>query len=266
MRTAISIIFNGAHHLYGPTAKYSQIGKINAFFDKWIIIEGASKSTFCTSWCKSMPNEYHNNGSSVDDTIAILSSLQRLQKGRAEIVVVKANGLWDGKVSMFNRALEHVTEPCWLWQVDIDEHWTEEQLTNSETVLKNLNANVGCFACDYLLTDEIIVRGTWGESNQVGYTRLWNYEPGRKFIAHEPPIIEGLRRAVKPELLPRFTHLSYYYEKDVIFKSKWYGGHENIYTGWKNIISGVTKLPCPIQKLFDNNVPKDWESTIITYR
>ena len=67
-RVAISIIFNGAHHLQGVPS-YSQLGRINAFFDKWIVIEGASKSTFCTSWCGAMPNSYHNNGNSLGEML-----------------------------------------------------------------------------------------------------------------------------------------------------------------------------------------------------
>lgn len=264
-RVAISIIFNGAHHLQGVPS-YSQLGRINAHFDKWIVIEGASKSTFCTSWCGAMPNSYHNNGNSIDDTIKIMENVVKHQAGRAEVIFIKADGLWDGKVNMFNKALEYITQPCWLWQIDIDEFWEGRQLTNAETVLTNLGADVGTFACDYLLAPDIIVRGTWGESNRQGYTRLWNYQPGRKFLAHEPPIVEGSKKVVPPALLPRFKHLSYYYEKDVKFKSEWYGGHENILEGWKDIVTGVTKLPCSVQQLFRNQVSDAWKDTIITYR
>ena len=93
MRTAISIILNGMHHL----PQQSKI--IPLLFDKWIIVEGASKSNLCTSWCNDMPEEFHNNGSSVDGTVAFL---KRLEEEQDNVEVYFASGLWGGKVSMFN--------------------------------------------------------------------------------------------------------------------------------------------------------------------
>jgi len=258
MRTAISIVLNGEEHLQRQLFNYTE-----TMFDKWIIVHGASKNVFCTKWCREMPERYHNNGKSVDGTTETLATMQNEHDN---IVVVEKDGLWDGKVEMFNKALEHVTEDCWLWQLDIDEYWREGQLDGAEKTLDHLGADVGAFACDYLLSDDIIVRGTWGESVQHGYRRLWKYQPGRKFLSHEPPKIEGETAQCPTHLLPRFKHLSYYDEADVKFKAAWYGNHENIYEGWYDIVKGNTKLPCKVEDLFRNEVPADWRNTIITYR
>ena len=258
MRIAISIILNGAHHL----EKQIENG-ITDSVDKWIIVHGASKNTKCTSWCKEMTSKYHSNGKSVD---ASARMLQLYKNKYHNIEVIEKEGLWDGKVDMFNAALEHVTEDCWLWQIDIDEYWNKAQMDGAEAVLDNVGADVGTFACDYLLSDDIIVRGTWGESIQHGYRRLWKYEPGRKFLSHEPPIIEKEKTQCPTHLLPRFKHLSYYYYSDVKFKAAWYGNHENIFEGWQDIVSGKTKLPCRIEDLFKKPVSNDWKNTIITYK
>jgi len=260
-RIAISIVLNGAHHIH------DQLGTILPHFDQWIVVEGASKNVFCTSWCSQVPDEYHNNGNSIDDTMKILDEIvSHNDMRRCQVTVLKASGLWEGKLTMFNEAIKCIQEPCWLWEIDIDEYWRPEQLGHSEAILEHLKADIGTFACDYMLSENIIVRGEWGESITHGYRRLWKYEPGRKFISHEPPIIEGMKTICPTKLLPRFRHLSYFYEKDVLFKSKWYGDHENIHTGWKNIVTGVTQLPCAIEHLFMKTVTQAWKNTIITYR
>lgn len=232
-------------------------------FDKVIFVEGASESTFCTSWCKEMPSTYHKDGHSIDGT---LEHIKAASSNNPDIIkVVTTNGLWNGKMNMFNEAIKHITEPCYLWQIDVDEYWKVNQLSAAEKILDNTGADVGTFNCDYMLSNDVIVRGTWGESSVEGYTRLWKYQPGRKFIAHEPPIIEGSKMRVPPKFMPRFMHLSYFYEEDVKFKSQWYGGHENVYTNWCKIKDGSIKLPCGIDSLFGRPVQAAWKDTIVTY-
>ncbi len=267
-RIAISIVLNGLHHLkeqlrFNPFKKNFD-GISN--FDQWIFVEGASKNTHCTSWCNQITDTYHKDGHSVDGTLEYLKELEAEPSLKGKIKVVTTDGLWDGKVSMFNAGIAHLTQPCWLWQIDIDEYWTPTQLTNSETILLNTDCDGAAFACDYLLTDDIIVRGDWGESIQHGYRRLFKYTPGSKFIAHEPPILQNVNKIAPPYIMPRFKHLSYYYEQDVLFKSKWYGDHENIYKGWKAITEGSQKLPCSVEKLFMKKVADAWKNTVITYR
>lgn len=260
MRIAISIILNGKHHLI------KQITPMIAGFDKWIIVEGASKNTFCTSWCKDMPEKYHKDGSSIDGTVEYIKEIQSTICTGAEIKLIQTEGFWDGKVAMFNAALEYIDYPCHLWQVDIDEYWEPWQLENAEKILENTDTDVGIFTCNYMLSHDIVVRGDWGESIKHGYKRLWKYQPGRKFISHEPPKIEGEGKALPPAYMPKFLHKSYYYKQDVEFKAAWYNKHEHILDGWKDIVQGVTKLPCRIESLFRNEVPEDWKNTIITYK
>jgi hypothetical protein len=269
-RIAISIVFNGIKHLNNQfkwDGKEGRYKGLHEHFDHWIFVEGASKSTFCTSWCKEMPEEFHSNGHSVDSTFGFLHDLENLYPHK--ITVIEQDGLWDGKVNMFNAALDLLDRnprDCFLWEIDIDEYWEPHQLANAEKILTDHNLDIGSFSCDYLLSDQIIVRGDWGESIRHGYRRLWRYKTGSRFIAHEPPVLSNTSRMAPPHLMPRFKHLSYYYEEDVIFKSKWYGNHHNIYNGWRDILSGATKLPCRVEDLFKAEIPTDWRNTVITYR
>jgi hypothetical protein len=234
--------------------------------DKWVFVEGATKSMNCTSWCGDMPSTYHNSdGTSVDGTTEFLSSLAKHSNGK--IIHIKPNGLWQGKVEMFNTALSHLNEPCYLWEIDSDEYWTKSQMNLAEHLVENTKADTAAFACDYLLSDDIIVRGEWGESPGHGYRRLWKYQPGMKFLSHEPPVLSGCTRILPPRFTPKFLHKSYYFEKDVLFKSKWYGKHEQVYDNWKKIVTGEILLPVSVSALFGrNDLPKDWMESIITYR
>lgn len=261
-RIAISIVLNAEHHIKNQIFD-------SYIFDHWIFVEGATSNTFCTSWCNAMPSEYHSNGTSIDNTVRLLEQYQDYYSKTSDkkITIIKPSGLWNGKLEMFNKALELINEPCYLWEIDIDEYWEPNQIINAERLLENTKADSASFACNYLLTDQIIVKGEWGESPGHGYRRLWKFEPGRKFLSHEPPVLEGCNKILPPALTPRFDHLSYYYEQDVRFKSKWYGKHDKIYEGWTKIVNNQQLLPCKISALFlRNDLPQDWMQSIITYR
>ena len=259
MRTAISIVLNGIHHL--P----AQAEIIPQMFDKWIIVEGATKNVKCSNWCQEIPEEFHTeNGNSIDGTKEFLDDLS---KKFDNVDVYTASGLWEGKVSMFNYGLEK-SKPSdgFLWEIDIDEYWSENTISNTEKLFNNTGADCASFLCDYLLTKDIIVRGMWGEGRSEGYKRCWRYSAGKKFVTHIPPVLEGESRWLHWSTTPRFTHLSYYYEDQVRFKSKFYTNHENIYSGWKKIVKGEVLLPCPVETYFEKQVNPQWKDTIITYR
>lgn len=258
-RVAITIAFNAKHHLI------KQERFCNSNFAKWIVVEGPSESVKCTSWCKTIPDDYIVNNHSADGTLEYLTTLTNIKDTNLCLVYRVDNSLWKGKVEMFNAALEHIDFPCYLWEIDSDEYWTTEQLEHAELLLENTGTSMAAFACNYYLTDQIIVRGTWGESIKDGYRRLWMYEPGQKFLCHEPPILSGHTRMLPPSLTPRFNHYSYYYSDDVKFKTAWYKDHENIYKQWTKICNGEIKLPCSITALFGKEVPSYWKDTIITY-
>ena len=78
---------------------------------KWHVREGVSKPSHCTSWCRTIPP-----GMSKDGTHEYITGTL----WRHPNCDVKGKNLWDGKVSMFNDALDRVNEPCILMQIDAD--------------------------------------------------------------------------------------------------------------------------------------------------
>ena len=234
MRIAFTIIFNGLHHL----KHNDQYKFLSSHFDYWVVVEGASKSSGSTSWCKKIPANIHKNGASVDGTREFLDQLSSDCKN---VIYIPSNGFWESKDHQVNVAIEEIkkiTKKCFLWQVDIDEQWKAEDLGAAEEEILLFNYKVGSFRANCYIGKNLMAIGDWGECSTYGYTRLWQWE-GEKFIAHEPPILDGLMGKDALLLSPRFNHYNYYFEKDVLFKDQWYGGHEQIYDRWKLI----NKLP-----------------------
>ena len=240
-RIIFTIIFNGLHHLQHNNQSEFILNNC----DKWVVVEGASKSTGSTSWCKTMPENLHTNGASIDGTRDFLKSLA---KTNDKLIYIPSNGFWDSKDHQVNRAIDEVkktTNECFLWQFDTDEQWTSETMLQAEKEMTEQNAKTGAFLADCYVGKDIVARGDWGEGP---YTRLWNWS-GEYFETHEPPTLQGGNQ--KSILVSvRFNHYNYYFEQDVMFKDKWYGGHEQIHERWKLINSLPTKqFPIHISNL-----------------
>lgn len=242
-RIAFTIILNGLHHL-----KHNNYGEFLAKnFDYWIIVEGASKNYGSTSWCKEMPSKYHKNGKSIDGTIEYIKKLKNKYNN---IIFVESNGLWNSKDDMVNRCVEEarkITNRCFLWQVDIDEVWTKEQIIKSEEELRQNRSKTGKFKVFQFVGENLIAFGKdWAG---VPFTRLWDWS-GENFLSHEPPV---LNTPDKSEILlsEKMKHYAFYFEEDVKFKNDWYNDHEGSFEMWKKL-KNEKIFPQHITYLFPN--------------
>lgn len=151
---------------------------------------------------------------------------------------------------MVNRAIEEikkVANDAFLWQIDADEQWSEFTMSLAETSLKEQGAKVGLFHSNYYVGKNILAYGMWGEGIGLPYKRLWDWK-GEYFLKHEPPTLMAKGKEVLTNL--RFDHYAYYFEQDVQFKAKYYGGHEKVYAGWKKLNEGSVRLPADLSVLF----------------
>jgi hypothetical protein len=245
-RVAFTIILNGLRHLKHNDYYKSIINN----FDLWVIVEGVSKNTGSTSWCKELPASHHKNFLSNDGTTAFLDSLSEFKN----VKIVRSNtGFWDNKDSQVNAAIDTIkstVEKCFLWQIDIDEQWTIEQLKAAETELVMNNGKTGCFYCNYYVGNNLIAKGDWGEGKIEPYRRLWAWA-GENFETHEPPKLKG-KNGPGLLLTPRFNHFAYYYEEDVIFKESYYSGYEGLHSRWL-LLQQNTAYPIHISALLGKN-------------
>lgn len=250
MRIAFSIIHNGLHHLHHN----DQYQKILNSCDRWIVVEGAALSNGSTNWCKEFPYDFHKDGGSTDGTREFL---EYLSKQSDKLIYIPSSGFWHSKDHQVNRAIEEVkkiTNECWLWEIDIDEQWDISQMDEAEREMSASGSKAGCFRARCFIGKNLRAIGDWGEAYSYGYTRLWRWQ-GEYFICHEPPVLEGLMGKDPKMLSPIFNHYNYYFDKDVIFKDKWYGGHEDIYKRWK-LINSLDKRFFPMH--ISNLITGSW--------
>ena len=187
MRAAFTIVLNGIKHLENWGAQNASM------FDLWVIVEGAVDPVECTSWCKPIPEQYVCDGGSVDGTREYLDDLPESYPN--VVIVQKDSGFWKGKKEMVQAAIDAIKarglNPDYLWQVDADEYWLEEELEAAEAELSEKNATSMTFLTDCLIDakpDYIIqVFGQWGEGKDMNFRRLWEWHDDLTLFSHEPP-------------------------------------------------------------------------------
>lgn len=241
MRLAFTIIYQGSHllHFRGFAAR------MLSMFDHWVVVEGAAKPNGSTAWCKRHRSPMQSN----DGTREELSLLANKFPSKISFIPGSVDG-WHSKDAMVNAALMALSPlaadgPHYLWQVDADEHWEEEQLQNSERELMRGDYCAGEFHCTYFVGDDLIARGEWGEGKHLPYRRIWLWW-GQLFSSHEPPRLQGGDGKVGL-LTERFHHFAYYFEKDVAFKAKYYRYHERVLDGWRTLQFEKDRLKFPVE-------------------
>jgi hypothetical protein len=252
MRYAFTIIYNGKHHLLHK--EFAQ--RMVSMFDKWVIVEGFSRNGGSTAWCTSI----RPPAQSTDGTIELCQQLQS-----DKVIFATSQTGWSSKDEQVNKAMELLqgSEPGWLWQVDADEHWTFEDLEGAESMLqKDIKLAGGFQFYHYLCKDvdgrQLVGKGAWGDNI---HTRLWWWQ-GQKFISHEPPKMVG-QDGVR--LLPqKYHHYAYYFEQDVIFKSKYYRGYRQVLHNWQQLRRRRFDYPIPAKTLLGSSTTIDLNNSYIT--
>lgn len=240
MRCAITIIYNGIHHL-----KHGDfIDRMLDIFDYWIIVEGHALPNGSTAWCKKVPMP----SASSDGTREYLKMRTDLlcSNFNNQLHYIPSTGYWESKDAQFQAGIEKLktlTNSCTLWQVDVDEWWTIEQIEKNEA---QLTAKAGAVSFDHVVgtyhDDLLVARGAWG-SDFVNRVWRWN---GEDFATHEPAQMVGQGQPQK--LTEKFLHFSYYFEQDIIFKEQYYG-YQNLHKHWQ-ALQRTQKFPAPIHTLF----------------
>lgn len=191
---------------------------------RWIVVEGVAQNVHCTSWCAKLEGRLSSDG-----TREYLDSLHD-----SRMTVLHAR-LWPGKVAMCNAAVERITEPCLLWQVDADELWTAPKIKKVAQLFDELpHYNAAYFDCRYFVGPDVVTEGVncYGNNREYEWLRVWRYQPGMRFERHEPPRISGLTLNAMPHELTHkagcvFDHMAYATPQQVQFKARYYAGSSN---------------------------------------
>ena len=230
-----TIVLNGQPFIRHHIAQLRQL----PFRWHWHIVEGVAELNHDTAWSRatggSIPAALHRAGLSLDGTTEYLDALKREFPDNITIYRPPAGKFWDGKRAMVNAPLASIAEPCLLWQVDADELWTYSQLVRTRLLfLLHPDRHAALFYCHYFVGAKLVVttRDTYGNYSSE-WLRVWRYQPGDTWVAHEPPRLHRgrldvsqlnpFRQAETGAMGLVFQHYAYATEAQIRFKEAYYG-------------------------------------------
>ncbi|MGD2180385.1 glycosyltransferase family 4 protein [Lusitaniella coriacea] len=222
----------------------------------WHIVEGVAELKHDTAWSLSLGGEIseaiHNRGRSKDGTSEYLDELAKEYPENITIYRQPEGQFWDGKREMVNAPLANIQEECLLWQIDVDELWTVEQIcTGRDLFITHPEKTAAYYWCWYFVGEDLIIstRNCYTQNPKQEWLRTWHFKPGYQWVAHEPPVLaeplpEGHFRNVaalnyfthaetESEGLV-FQHFAYVIPEQLQFKEQYYG-YKNALTQWQNL-------------------------------
>ncbi|MFB2771714.1 glycosyltransferase family 4 protein [Pelatocladus sp. BLCC-F211] len=261
-----TIVLNGQ-----PFIRYHiEIFKQLPFKWHWHIVEGVADLKHDTSWSVKLggciSDEIHRNGRSCDGTTEYLDELAELYPDNITIYRQSEGVFWDGKREMVNAPLANIQEECLLWQIDVDELWTLEQIcTAREIFISNPEKTAAFYWCWYFVGEQLIIstRNCYAQNPQQEWLRTWRFKPGYIWAAHEPPVLveplaDGQYKNIantNPFLHQEteqhglvFQHFAYVTQEQLSFKEKYYG-YSNAVAQW-SFLQKNTKFPILLREYF----------------
>jgi FkbM family methyltransferase len=261
-----TIVLNGE-----PFIKYHiEVFKKLPFQWHWHIIEGVADLKHDTAWSLRnggrITDEIHSKGRSNDGTAEYLDELAQLYPENVTVYRKPEGIFWEGKREMVNAPLENINHECLLWQVDVDELWTVEQIcTARQMFIYNPEKTAAFYWCWYFVGEKLVIssRNCYAQNPAQEWLRTWRFKPGCVWTAHEPPVLtEPLPNAqwrdvaaihpfVHQETEMRglvFQHFAYAIAKQLQFKELYYG-YANAVSEW-SLLQAQTKFPLRLNQYF----------------
>ncbi|MEA5518137.1 FkbM family methyltransferase [Limnoraphis robusta] len=236
----------------------------------WHIIEGVADLKHDTAWSLQngglVTDEIHQNGLSKDGTSEYIDEIAKLYPENITVYRKPEGVFWDGKREMVNAPLPNIQEECLLWQVDVDELWTVEQInTARQLFITHPEKTAAFYWCWYFVGEDLVIstRNCYAQNPQQDWLRTWRFKPGAFWAAHEPPILveplaEGQQQnvaAVNPFLHAEtekqgliFQHFAYVTPEQLKFKEQYYG-YTNAVNLW-NTLQSETNFPVYLRQYF----------------
>jgi glycosyltransferase involved in cell wall biosynthesis len=201
------------------------------FAHELIVVEGAVRTAVAIS---------SSDGHSTDDTVQMLEAFQRNEDRDKKLRIVYAkdegyvDGFWPEKDEM-SQAYAKRAKGDWLWQVDSDEFYLEDDL---RTVVSMLEAHPEIDAVSFPYYEFFgsfgsTISGVWHIKEHPLFHRLFKWRKDYVYRTHRPPTVEdengvNLRKKnwVKaPKVSNReikLLHYSYVFPKQAKLKVGYY--------------------------------------------
>jgi glycosyltransferase involved in cell wall biosynthesis len=224
----------------------------------WHVIEGVAALRHDTAWSVAqggrVTDDIHREGRSRDGTSEYLDDLARRFPGRVTIHRKPPGEFWDGKTEMVNAPLPDIREECLLWQVDADELWTVEQVTEMRRRFTEAPGRGAAFYwCWFFVGPDKVIstRHNYGQNPAQEWLRTWRFRPGDQWAAHEPPtLVRPDPAGGEPMNVARiapfthdeteafgcvFQHFAYVTPEQAAFKESYYG-YADATAHWRGLL------------------------------
>lgn len=176
------IVLNGE-----PFTRYC-LRSIYPFAHEIIVVEGGHEDakSVCTP-----------DGHSIDSTLESLYQFKKEEDPENKVNIVTRNGFWPKKDELGrdrtpqSRAYAERATGDYLWQVDIDEFYREEDMVRILKMLKdNPSITAVTFPTINFWGDVIYKIEGWNlKRGAVNFHRLFKWGKDYKYVTHEPPTI-----------------------------------------------------------------------------
>ena len=234
------IVLNGEPFLrYNLRALYPRAHQI-------VVVEGACPSAVAIAT---------PDGHSTDGTLETLRAFQSEEDPEGKVVVVTApdeghrDGFWPGKDDM-SRAYARRATGNYLWQVDSDEFYQEEQFPRLLELLARERPDAVSFPMLTFWGDTRYVTNSFYliRDNAREYHRLFAWGPGYSYATHYPPtVLDGSGVDARRKKWFRARHLEkkgiFLYHYSLLFphqvfnKASYYKAHlKNDMDTWEDVV------------------------------
>jgi len=234
----------------------------------WHIVEGVADLKHDTAWSLQnggrITDEIHSQGRSNDGTAEYLDELAQLYPENVTVYRKPEGIFWEGKREMVNTPLPNIREECLLWQVDVDELWTVEQLCTARYMfINNPEKTAAFYWCWYFVGENLVIstRNCYAQNPAQEWLRTWRFKPGHVWVRHEPPILaeplpdgelrnvaefNAFRHEETENLGLVFQHFAYVIPEQLRFKEQYYG-YTNALLQW-TALQQQTKFPALLRQ------------------
>ena len=169
------IVLNGE-----PFIRYN-LRQIYSYAHQIIVIEGAVQSAYDIAT---------TDGHSLDNTLEILKKFKATEDPDDKLIIITTDGYWFEKDEMSQAYAKHATGD-FIWQVDIDEFYTEKDLKFVFDLLKDRPeiTTISFKQISFWGGFDYISDGFYLRSGGEMFHRVFKWGKGYKYISHRPPTI-----------------------------------------------------------------------------